>query len=205
MNIPGFIGASILLTLMPGPDILFVITQSLSQGKKTGIIIALGLCTGLIIHTTVAGVGLSYVLYTSQWLFKTIKYLGVAYLLYLGIITIFEQTSDSQEFNSSNKNEKNLYVRGILMNLLNPKVSFFFLAFLPQFIHSDSDNYSFQMIILGLIFTIQAIIIFSLVSISADVLFRNFLTRKNMTAGFKWIKALVFFIIALSIIIESFN
>lgn len=85
MNILGFLSAAILLTLMPGPDILFVITQSITRGKKAGIIFACGLCTGLIAHTAAVSLGLSWILYNSPVAFSVLKYMGAAYLIYLGV------------------------------------------------------------------------------------------------------------------------
>ncbi len=203
LNILGFLGASVLLTLMPGPDILFVITQSISQGKKSGIIIALGLCTGLIVHTTAASFGLSYILYTSEYAFSIVKYLGAAYLLYLGLITLIKEKENAIHDIQEKRTLNHLYQRGILMNLLNPKVSLFFLAFLPQFVKADSDDYSIQMLLLGVIFIMQAIIIFSIVSVLADTLFRAVMTNKKLAGYFKWVKSGVFFVIAISILVSK--
>ena len=97
MNILGFLGAAILLTLMPGPDILFVITQSIIRGKKAGIIFACGLCTGLIVHTAAVSLGLSLILYKSPVAFVVLKYLGAGYLIYLGIKSFIHRNESSME------------------------------------------------------------------------------------------------------------
>ena len=114
-----FLGVAILLTLMPGPDILFVITQSISQDKKAGIATALGLCSGLIVHITAATLGISIIIYQSALAFTVIKYTGAAYLLYLAWQS-FKEKETGFAFNH-NKPLKypSLYKKGILMNLLN--------------------------------------------------------------------------------------
>jgi len=180
MNLIQFTFASILLTLMPGPDIIFVVTQSVTQGKKSGIMIALGLCTGLIFHISAAALGLSLLIYNSEIAFTILKYIGAAYLIYLGILALVDRNKNSFDLDFKDKKEvKKLYSKGILMNILNPKVSLFFLAFMPQFIKTDQANISLQIIILGLIFIIQAILIFIAVSYLADKLASKLL--KNMS------------------------
>lgn len=204
MNILGFLGASIILTLMPGPDIIFVITLSISKGKKSGILTALGLCTGLIIHTTLASLGLSIILYQSALAFQILKYAGAAYLVYLGILAIIHRNKGQFDFNSIiNNNHNNLYGRGILMNVLNPKVALFFLAFLPQFVNPELSNTPIQMMILGGIFIVQAIIIFTIVSYLADKLSRKLISNPNISKIFNWVQASVFFIIAISLALSK--
>ncbi len=101
MNILGFLGAAILLTLMPGPDILFVITQSIIRGKKAGIIFACGLCTGLIVHTAAVSLGLSLILYKSPVAFAVLKDLGAGYLIYLGIKSFIHRNDNAMELPAS--------------------------------------------------------------------------------------------------------
>lgn len=198
-----FLLASIALTLMPGPDILFVIAQSLERGAKAGILIALGLCTGLLGHISASALGLSLIIINSPLTFSVIKYLGAAYLIYLGILSYKNRKKKNEAEGAPNLAMRKLYGRGILMNLLNPKVSLFFLAFLPQFIQTDGGEVSLQIILLGTIFTAQAIIIFSLVSLlSARASGFLGLTQKYSSA-MGIINALLFFIIGLSIIWED--
>lgn len=126
-----FIAASAALTILPGPDILFVLTQSISQGKKAGVVTASGLCTGILIHTTAAALGISAIVYRSALTFEIIKYAGAAYLLYLVWHALKE--SDELIFSAPVRETDTfaLYRRGIFMNALNPKVAIFFLSFLP--------------------------------------------------------------------------
>jgi threonine/homoserine/homoserine lactone efflux protein len=176
-----FLGTAIFLTLMPGPDILFVIAQSISQNKKAGITTALGLCSGLVIHISAATLGISAVIYQSALAFAIVKYAGAAYLLFLAWQSFRERESDFAIGKQHSLNYKSLYKKGILMNILNPKVSLFFLALLPQFVDKTMGHVSIQMLILGIIFMIQALIIFISVSVFSDKI-RNLLLRKTFIA-----------------------
>ncbi|MCA0982914.1 LysE family translocator [Halobacillus yeomjeoni] len=160
-----FLGMAVALTLMPGPDILFVISQSISQNSRAGISTALGLCTGLFVHITAATAGLSAIIYQSGIIFSLIKYAGAVYLLYLAWQAFKSKTNRIDMNDQVRRNYKSLYKKGIIMNVLNPKVSLFFLALLPQFVNEGSWNASVQMFTLGVIFLVQAFVIFSTVSV----------------------------------------
>jgi len=185
-----FITASVVLTLLPGPDIIFVTIQSISNGKLAGIATALGLCTGLIVHTTAAALGISAVLYNSALAFTLIKYLGAVYLLYLAVRALFEK--DNFEVEIVRENFSKLYKRGIFMNLLNPKVSLFFLAFLPQFVDPIYGNVPLQMITLGTVFMVQAIVVFTVVSIFSSILGSKILENKKFQKYINLVKAGIF-------------
>lgn len=191
MEIFAFILASIMLTLMPGPDILFVLTQSITNGRKAGILIALGLCTGLIAHTTAAAFGISVILLKSATAFSIIKYAGAAYLIYLGIRAIYERDFTFEMGKKMTITPGKLYRQGIFMNLLNPKVSLFFIAFLPQFVNTGEANSAWRMTLLGIIFIVQAIVVFTVVSILADMFSARFLRSTKITRYLKWVKAAI--------------
>ncbi|WP_456275238.1 LysE family translocator [Bacillus sp. AK128] len=168
MMILSFLGVAIMLTLMPGPDILFVIAQSISQNKRAGIATALGLCTGLLVHITAATLGISAMIYQSAIAFTLVKYAGAAYLLYLAWQAIKDKESNLLIGNQKTLNYFNLYKKGILMNILNPKVSLFFLSLLPQFINKTIGPVPYQMLFLGVLFMVQAFLIFTFVSLFSD-------------------------------------
>lgn len=170
MNIGGFLSAALLVTLIPGPDILFVITQSIVQGKKAGILFALGLCTGLLFHIAAISLGVSVLLKESPTAFSVLKIAGAAYLFYLGIKAFLNRRQSSFQAEGKKRGMKKLYYKGILMNLLNPKVILFFLAFLPQFIDINAENPAIQICILGSLFILQAFILFTLVAMLASKL-----------------------------------
>ncbi|MBN2167271.1 MAG: LysE family translocator [Marinilabiliaceae bacterium] len=200
-----FLGASILLTIMPGPDNIFVLIESLTKGRRNGLAISLGLSSGILIHTLASATGLAFIIQNSAIVFSIIKLLGAGYLFFLAFITIKDKKT-SIDFNSKiDKTEKNfvqLMKKGFLMNVLNPKVSLFFIAFLPQFISKKGFNTTYQMIILGLIFMIQAIIIFSTISILSSKLtvYMNSLRFWKIT---KWSKISVLSILGLTLALSK--
>ena len=203
MNILGFLSAAILLTLMPGPDILFVITQSITRGKKAGIIFACGLCTGLIAHTAAVSLGLSLILYNSPVAFSVLKYMGAAYLIYLGVKSYIHRKENSLALPTAAGVEYKLYRKGILMNILNPKVLLFFIAFFPQFVSPTTENPAGELLILGLLFMAQGIVIFSLVALLADRLSRRLMQNARFSLIMHIIESLVYIAIGISLIFVS--
>ena len=174
-----FIGVSLLLIIAPGPDNIFVMAQSISYGKKEGIATAFGLCSGVTIHTLAASIGLSAILYQSNIAFSILKYLGAFYLLYLAY-QAFRSSNEVGEFAKPKKQTlPALYRRGFLMNVLNPKVSLFFLAFLPQFIEKNGIYVPLQMVILGLTFMVLTLIVFSIIAIFAGSLGEKLLQNEK--------------------------
>ena len=163
-----FLGAAILLTIMPGPDNIFVLTESVTKGQRNGIAISLGLCIGVLIHTMAAATGVSIIIQKSALAFSIVKYLGAAYLFYLAYLSYKEKRPIVHIESSQSKSNVSflkLVRKGLLMNVLNPKVALFFMALLPQFVVVGGYSVTFQMIILGSIFMIQALIIFGLISV----------------------------------------
>lgn len=159
--------ASAILSVAPGPDNIFVLTQSALYGRKAGILITLGLCTGLIFHTSAVAIGISAIFHTSVVAFTILKIVGAIYLLYLAW-QAFRASNNSVITNSSNiKTKRELYSRGVIMNITNPKISIFFLAFLPQFASQEAGAIAPQIILLGTIFICVALMIFSAIAILA--------------------------------------
>ena len=154
-NYPGFIMAGILLNIAPGTDTFYIISRSISQGTKAGVVSALGVCSGAVCHTLFAALGLSVILTTSATLFFTVKLIGALYLAYLGFMLLkappVAAPQDEQAAHPQNSLRK-IYCQGILTNVLNPKVALFFLAFLPQFINTDSPYGPLPFLILGATF-----------------------------------------------------
>ena len=188
-----FFISSLALTMMPGPDILFVINQSL-EDKKSGLLVAFGLCSGLIIHTLVLAFGLSAIIEQNDNLIIFFKYFGSVYLFYLAY----------QEFKkdrvSSERQKENFYLRGVYMNLINPKVLIFFLAYFPNFLFSDTISTSYQFIILGAIFILQALIIFSIVSLTSNRLI-SILNIDARNKKIVYFKSFIFVLIGMSILL----
>ena len=198
-----FLTASVLLTLAPGPDILYLLTKSLSSGAKAGIILACGLVSGIVFHTTLVMVGVAALIKSSATAMLLLKIFGAAYLLFLAF-GAFKSAQAGKKISLA-RAEKNfsaaaLYKRGVLMNVLNPKVLLFFLAFLPQFVDAKSESASLTILFLGVVFAAQALTIFSIVATFAGRV-RNFLLRKkNIGQILNYVEAAVLAIIALTLI-----
>lgn len=188
-----FLTASVLLTFMPGPDIIFVIMQSISNGKKHGIVTALGLVSGIIIHTTLIAFGIAAIIQRSELLFFVIKLFGAVYLFYLAF-KIYRNSSEIHliEGKIAKKSLFTLYKQGFIMNLLNPKVVIFFLAFFPGFIVESDGNITRQIYILGLLFMLQAFLVFSFVSIISDKLTSFLRGNKQFEMFLHWFQIVVF-------------
>lgn len=153
-NYLGFIVAGIILNLTPGADTMYILTRSISQGRKAGFYSVFGITTGALIHTIFASLGLSVLLAQSATAFAVVKYLGVGYLVYLGVKMIFDKKSsiDSNSFKTEHLDLTKIYRQGVLTNVLNPKVALFFLAFLPQFIDPHYATGTLPFMILGVTF-----------------------------------------------------
>ena len=186
-----FLGASIALTIAPGPDNVFVMTQGIARGRRPAIITALGMCSGISVHTTAAAFGISAVFYSSVIAFNVVKYAGAAYLLYLAFKTLKERSAVTLSV-PDDRPVSALFRRGFIMNVLNPKVAMFFLAFLPQFVSPSTRYFTLQMLFLGGIFMVQAVIIFCLIGYFSGNIGSYILARPKIAKYFDWITAGVF-------------
>lgn len=159
--------ASVLLALAPGPDNLFVLAQAMQHGRVAGLAVTLGLCTGLLGHTAAVALGVAALFDTSAVAFALLKYLGAAYLLYLAWQAFRAGATAAGHDRLAVQGFTRLYRRGIFMNLTNPKVSLFFLAFLPQFTDPARGVLLPQILLLGLLFIAATIVIFGAISLLA--------------------------------------
>ena len=161
-----FLSVSLLINLSPGPDMLYTAARSLSQGTKAGILSALGIFSGCLVHTTAAVFGLSKIIQESVFLFSIIKYAGAAYLIFLGMRSFFRKPkTQSNIVKLEPISYKKIYFQGVITNVLNPKVAIFFLSFLPQFIDPQSLFLKEQIAFLGLWFDVQGTLILVLVAL----------------------------------------
>jgi threonine/homoserine/homoserine lactone efflux protein len=179
-----FAFASLMLNLTPGNDMLYVATRSTTQGIKAGIVSSLGVTAGCLVHLLAAVIGLSAIIANSAIAFAVIKYIGAAYLFYLGIKAFLNKQNP---FTVNEKTEKKplvkIFWQGMLTNVLNPKVALFFLAFLPQFIHPENGSPAMQILLLGLWFNFSGTIVNIIVAILFGKL-GNWLADKQ--AFIKW-------------------
>ncbi|MBT3742759.1 LysE family translocator [Polaribacter sp.] len=197
-----FVLATAILSLSPGPDNIFVLTQSIVNGKKFGLATVFGLISGCLVHTTLLAFGVSAIIKQSENLFFTIKLFGAIYLLYLAFKVYQSDASIILvKGNVENKTTAQLFKQGFIMNVLNPKVSIFFLAFFPGFLFSDSISTVIQFYILGLIFMLVSLIIFSTIAILASVIAEKIKENKNIALYLKWTQIVVFVLIAVFILV----
>jgi threonine/homoserine/homoserine lactone efflux protein len=178
-----FVGVSWALILAPGPDMLYVITRGVTQGRRAGMLSALGVICGILVHTTAAAFGLTLILQTSAIAFLIVKYLGAIYLIYLGI----KAWQDKGTFNlspaTSSLSLRKIFWQGVLSNVLNPKIAIFFLAFLPQFVDKGSSLVTLQMVILGLTFACFGLCFLLMVGYSSGAI-GSWLTRRPQYTHF---------------------
>lgn len=147
-----FIGVSWALILAPGPDMLYVITRGMAHGRKAGMLSAIGVVCGILVHTTAAAFGLTLILQTSALAFLFVKFTGAIYLVYLGIKAWREKSTFHLGTSAASTTSSALFWQGVLSNVLNPKIAIFFLAFLPQFVDKGSDRVTLQLVVLGITF-----------------------------------------------------
>ena len=197
-----FILAVSILAISPGPDNIFVLMQSVVHGKKYGLATITGLMTGCIVHTTFVAVGISSIIKENNTIFLGIKILGAVYLLYLAYKVI---TGGSEISMSTEKIEKKtpfqLFKIGFIMNVLNPKVTLFFLALFPGFLFSEILPISLQFYILGALFILVSFVVFSLIAILGGTISEKIKTSKNIGVWLQWMQVFVFIGIAVFILI----
>ena len=159
-----FVVSSVALSLAPGPDNIFVLTQSAMNGRLAGFLVTLGLCTGLMFHTAAVAVGVAAIFATSTLAFTVLKIVGAGYLIYLAWGAFRTGGAVQTEGDTAPIAGRNLYVRGVIMNITNPKVAIFFLAFLPQFADPTSGSVTAQIILFGGIFMVVTLFVFGTVA-----------------------------------------
>ena len=159
-----FLIASALLTIAPGPDIVYVLTRGITQGRRAGFAAAIGFATGVIFHTALAAFGIAALIRSSEFAFSVVRYAGAAYLIYLGIRTLMSGSAFQLGKGGSSTALWTVYQQSVIGNALNPKVTLFFLSFLPQFINLHAGRVELQMVLLGALFMVQTMLIFGAIA-----------------------------------------
>ncbi|MDQ1233148.1 RhtB (resistance to homoserine/threonine) family protein [Paenibacillus sp. SORGH_AS306] len=154
-----FILSSILLNITPGSDTIYILSRSIFQGKKAGIMSVYGIISGSLVHTLLAGLGLSLILMQSALAFNIVKWIGAAYLIWLGIRSIMARHESAQAMQAvDSQSNRKVYLQGMMTNVLNPKVALFYLAFIPQFVSPEQTYGAIPFILLGLTFSTTGIL-----------------------------------------------
>jgi threonine/homoserine/homoserine lactone efflux protein len=196
-NLALFVAASLAVIVAPGPDNLYVLTRGIAQGRNVALASAWGMCSGLLFHTTLAAVGLSAILARSAGALSLVKFIGAAYLVYLGIRALLsrEEFSPSVEKIFTVK-LRNFFLQGLTMNLLNPKVAVFFMAFLPQFVSPSvgtAGSAALRLVALGLVFALLSVVIFSAIALFSGVVGDRLSRNPRFATALQWSTAVVLF------------
>ena len=197
-TIIAFVIASVVLSLVPGPDNIFVMTNSALKGWKVGFYITLGLCTGLIGHTILVAIGVSVIFQTSALAFNGLKIVGACYLTYLGWLSL-KSKELTIGLNDADNITRSYYITGIVMNLTNPKVALFFLVFLPQFINPINGSVTIQIFILGFLFILSALCVFLSIAFLGSLLESYLKKSSAINKNINKLAALVYFALAINL------
>jgi len=200
-NLLSFSIATIALALSPGPDNIYVLTQALVNGTKSGIATTAGLISGCIVHTSLLAFGVSALITASPTIFYVIKLLGALYLLFLAYRVFKSDATVSYADKAPKKPLFDLFKQGVIMNLVNPKVMIFFLAFFPAFLWNPSADTVTQFYILGFTFMAVSFVIFSTIAVLAGSISGYLMKHKSVGVWLKWLQIVVFIGIAVFILI----
>lgn len=192
-----FAVASIVLALIPGPDMLYIATRSVTQGRSAGVVSALGVHAGVLIHTLAAALGLSALIAASAVAFSVVKFAGAAYLIYLGIKTLLSKSESFEVSVTSRARLSEIFYQGLVTNVLNPKVILFFLAFLPQFVDPARGSVSLQLLQLGLLLFIVTLPIDVTVGLAGGAVGTWLRARSHMQVASKWFTGSVFIVLGI--------
>jgi threonine/homoserine/homoserine lactone efflux protein len=185
-----FVAASLAVIAAPGPDNVYVLTRGVAQGRKVALASAWGMCSGLLFHTTLAAVGLSAILARSAVAFSVVKYIGAAYLVYLGVRALLGGEVFSAEAEKIPAVKlRGFFLRGLTMNLLNPKVAVFFMAFLPQFASPSvgtAGGAALRLMALGLVFALLSVVVFSAIALFSGVVGDRLSRNPRFVTALRW-------------------
>lgn len=197
-----FVLASVILSLVPGPDNIYVMTNSALKGWRVGFYTTLGLCTGLIGHTFLVAIGVSVIFQTSALAFNGLKIVGACYLIYLGWLSLQSKELNISGTGKDNSN-RSYYITGVIMNLTNPKVALFFLVFLPQFVNISKGSVTIQVVLLGLLFILSALCVFSSIAFLGSYLESYLKKSSSVNKNINKLAALVYFALAINLFFVS--
>ena len=188
-NIALFVAASLAVIIAPGPDNVYVLTRGIAQGREVALISAWGMCSGLLFHTTLAAVGLSAILARSAVAFSLVKYAGAVYLGVRTLLNKEEFVPSAEEAPAARL--RTFYFRGLTMNLLNPKVGVFFLAFLPQFANPATNGVALRLVALGLIFALLSVVVFSAIAFFSGIVGDRLSRNPRLATALQWLTGCV--------------
>jgi threonine/homoserine/homoserine lactone efflux protein len=175
------------LVVMPGPDIIYIMTRGIAQGRQAALISTFGVCAGYVVHTLLAVVGLTAALYASEILFNTVRYLGAAYLVYLGVRTLCSRVHVELAGNGARRTRKRLFLTGMATSVMNPKGILLFFAYLPQFVDPQAGNVAWQLFAIGMLFTIMCGMVYGTYGFFSGAIGARLSTRPRFADAMKWV------------------
>lgn len=202
-TIQTFFAASVLLALVPGPDNVFVLLHAAVHGARAGLLVVLGLCSGLLLHTGAVALGLAALLAASSAALTVLKGLGAAYLLWLAWLSWRAPASMGTGESMPAMGLRQTYLRGVLMNISNPKVALFFLAFLPQFVQPSSGPVAMQILLLGGVFMLATLLTFGSIALLAGRFGQLLQDSPKAQVGLNRLASVVFAGLALRLVLGS--
>ncbi len=202
MSFALFLTAALALNLAPGPDMLYVSTRSLTQGRRAGIISAFGIAAGSVVHTVLIASGLAALLHAVPIAYDIVRYAGAAYLIWLGIQALRSDGTNALSLSLLPANEWAIFRQGMITNLLNPKVALFFLAFLPQFTDPTRGSVAWQIVLLGCLFNISGTIVNVAVACLASSA-RRWLQGGRVDRAFRWLTGSVFIALGVRLALDE--
>jgi threonine/homoserine/homoserine lactone efflux protein len=182
-----FVIAALVLLLTPGPAVLYIVTRSIDQGRRAGLVSVLGVHVGTLAHIFAAAAGLSALLAASATAFGVVKYLGAAYLIYVGVRRLLDRTRMIAATPGEPKRLRRAFLDGVIINVLNPKTALFFLAFLPQFVTVSRGQIGAQILCLGVVFVLLGAVTDSLYALTAGSAARWLRGKPRFLASERWI------------------
>ncbi|MBA3792183.1 MAG: LysE family translocator [Actinomycetota bacterium] len=186
-NLILFLAASLVVIVAPGPDNILVLTRGVTLGRKAALVSAAGASVGLVTHSLFAAAGLSVLLARSAVAFSVVKYVGAAYLIYLGVKALLDRESFVLAEGTPRVGLRSVFAQAVASNVLNPKIAVFFLAYLPQFADADAGGTALQLLALGLTFALLTWVIFSAIALFSGTLGAWLRTRPKLAGGMGWI------------------
>ena len=187
-----FLVAALMLNLAPGPDMLYLIGRSLGQGRRAGVLSALGIFTGCLVHIVAAAVGIAALLRSSPVAFDVVRYAGAGYLIYLGVRMLANKPQLPADANLPLQPLHRIFYQGVITNILNPKVAMFFLAFLPQFVDPGRGSVAAQIVLLGMIFDIGGTLVNLCIALAAGALGDRLRGSRRTANMQRWLAGSVF-------------
>ena len=187
-----FAAAALALIVVPGPAVLYIVAQSIDRGRAAGLVSALGVAAGGLVHVTAAAIGLSSLLVSSATAFAVVKYAGAAYLIGLGLHTLFVRREDPVAAAPQERRLRRIFGQGALVNVLNPKTALFFFAFLPQFVDPDKGSAALQIGVLGLLFVVIAVVSDSIWALAAGTASERLRRSRRFLALRRYVSGAVF-------------